>query len=345
MENRYTWLTLIILLGMLLNACNPQAPKPAVTNNKLGTLPPAATDEPTNLLEATATFTPQPTPTATILPSATITPTTEGPQARDTRISDIDQMEQVYISAGEFLMGSNDIEASYTTTMGHDYAETPLHTVYLDGYWFDKYEVTNGQYALCVDAGGCVPPYRFDSETRTRYYDNPEYSNYPVIWVNWYMAQDYCQWVGRRLPTEAEWEKAARGTDGNKYPWGNDFVTDPLADERANWCDINCPRTIANDRWNDAYADTAPVGSYPAGASPYGVMDMAGNVWDWTTTILSLYPYDPNDGREDRDVVADRIWRGGPWSNGIWYLRTTVRHYSPQWYWYVNLGFRCASTE
>jgi len=333
-----TWFTLIILLGVLLSACNSQTPRPAVTAN-----------EPTNPLEPAATSIPQSTnmaePAATVLPSATIVPTTEGPQVGDTRISDIDQMEQVYIPAGEFLMGTNDAEAPTTITIWHDYPEIPQHAIYLDGYWFDKYEVTNGQYALCVDAGGCEPLPSVASETRPSYYDNPEYSNYPVIWVNWYMAQAYCQWAGRILPTEAQWEKAARGTDGNRYPWGNDFLTDPLADERANLCDIDCPRTFANELWNDGFGDTSPVGSYPAGASPYGVMDMSGNVWEWTTTIISLYPYDPNDGREDQEVVEDRIWRGGTYSNGPWYLRTTVRHFSPQWYWNLNLGIRCASIE
>ncbi len=335
---RNAWFALVIIFGMLLSGCNSQT-----------SIPTATTNEPTPLLEATATFTPQPAntiePTATILPSATIVPATEVPQAGEARVSDIDQMEQVYIPAGEFLMGSNDAEAPTTITDWHDYPEIPQHAIYLDGYWFDKYEVTNGQYALCVEAGGCEPLPSFSSETRPSYYDNPEYSNYPVIWVNWYMAQAYCQWSGRRLPSEAEWEKAARGTGGNKYPWGNDFLTDPLANERANWCDKNCPRTFAISGWNDGYADTAPVGSYPAGASPYGVMDMSGNVWEWTTTIISLYPYDPYDGREDQEVVADRIWRGGPYSNGMWYLRATVRHFSPQWYWNLNLGFRCASTE
>lgn len=340
MENKYTWLTLIVLLGMLLSACNSLAPNQAVTNDELSTPPAEATDAPTNPPEATATL------TATILPSATIPPTPVGPQAGDTRISDIDQMEEVYIPAGEFLMGSNGIEAANTTTMGHDYDETPLHTVYLDGFWIDKYEVTNSQYAMCVDAGVCELPKYAESETRSWYFGNPDYSNYPVIWVTWHNSRAYCDWVGRRMPSEAEWEKAARGTEGNKYPWGNEFATDPLANERANFCDTNCLRTIANHAFDDGYADTSPVGSYPAGASPYGVMDMSGNVWEWTTTIVSLYPYDPTDGREDMDVVpAERVWRGGPWSNGLWYLRTTPRHYAPPFYSFVNLGFRCVSTE
>ncbi|MDP3185115.1 MAG: formylglycine-generating enzyme family protein, partial [Anaerolineales bacterium] len=141
--------------------------------------------------------------------------------------------------------------------------------------------------------------------------------------------------------TEAEWEKAARGTDGGKYPWGNE----PLSGERANFCDINCTRSFANYLYNDGYALTAPVGSYPAGASPYGAMDMTGNVWEWTGTLIRPYPYDSADGREDLDASGERAWRGGPWSNGVWWMRSTVRYRSVPTYWWYNLGFRCASSE
>jgi serine/threonine-protein kinase len=250
-------------------------------------------------------------------------------------------MEQVYVPTSEFTMGSTDIEAKIIIEGGRAYPEIPVNTVYLDGYWIDKYEISNVQYALCVEAGVCQVPYLPSSETRKHYYDDPEYANYPVIWVSWYMARTYCEWAGRRLPTEAEWEKAARGPDGRKYPWGND----PVSGERANFCDINCPRNIANPIFDDGYADTSPVGNYPAGASPYGAMDMSGNVWEWTSTIVRDYPYDAIDGRENPDIYAERVWRGGPWSNGYWWMRSSVRYRSIPSYWYVNLGFRCASSE
>jgi serine/threonine-protein kinase len=250
-------------------------------------------------------------------------------------------MLQVYVPAGEFLMGSVDAEAKQTTSGGRAYPEIPQHTVYLDAYWIDKYEVTTAQYALCVAAGACQPPFNTAAYTYANYYGNPEYANYPVIWVSWYMARDYCTWAGRRLPSEAEWEKAARGTDGRKYPWGNE----PVNGERANSCDVSCTRSIANPNYDDGYPDVAPVGSYPAGASPYGALDMAGNVWEWTSTLVQPYPYAAADGREDQQAVGERVWRGGPWSNGFWWLRVTVRYRAVQTYWWYNLGFRCAATE
>jgi len=346
------WSILLLSLGIILNACASQNPAPVSTTESANallltaTIPSVLTDTPT--VEPTATFTPEPTPepTETVIPTATATPTlaeTPTPEAGATRISDIDQMIQIFVPAGEFIMGSDDIEAQTIEGNGRAYPEIPVNTVYVNDYWIDKYEVTNQQYALCVAAGVCDPPYLSKSETRPSYYDNPEYANYPVIYINWYMSKTYCEWTGRRLPTEAEWEKAARGTDGRKYTWGDDKPTGELA----NFCDTNCPRTIANHNFDDGYADTAPVGSYPAGASPYGVMDMAGNVWEWTNTIINPYPYDPDDGRENPDpnLWVERVWRGGPWSNGYWWVRVTVRYRSVPSYWYVNLGFRCASSE
>jgi serine/threonine-protein kinase len=252
-------------------------------------------------------------------------------------------MVQMYVPAGDFIMGAaeTDKDAKHTTAGGRAYPEVPQFTYYLDSYWIDKYEVTNRQYALCVAAGACQPPWVNSSYTYDKYYGNPEFANYPVIWVNWFKARDYCTWAGRRLPTEAEWEKAARGTDGRMYPWGNE----PLDGTRANFCDVNCTRTHAYETINDGYADTAPVGSYPAGASPYGVMDMSGNVWEWVSSLIAPYPYDANDGREDPNSPDERAWRGGPWSNGYWWMRSSVRYRSVNWYqWYV-LGFRCASSK
>ncbi len=328
MRKEIVKLIIVIIFGAILSACNTLKREPALTFTPIRTLPPTATKT------SISTNTPQ----ATVLPTLTAT---QLPTMGSTRISAIDQMVQVYVPAGDFIMGSDD-ENAKRTFEGRSYPEIPVNTVYLDGYWIDKYEVSNSQYKLCVEAGACQPPLDSRSHTRDNYFGNPEYSNYPVIWVSWYKARTYCEWTGRRLPTEAEWEKAARGTDGRKYPWGNE----PLSGERANFCDINCPFDYANELYNDGYADTSPVGNYPAGASPYGVMDMSGNVWEWTGTIIKPYPYDPSDGRENLDAptVDERAWRGGPWKNSAWWMRSTVRYRSVPWYSWETLGFRCASS-
>jgi len=351
MRKYIVWLIMFALVGGFLSACNSQKLKPTITIEPVNTLPTVVnTLVLKNIPEATVTFTPEstimpnlnnppilPTVAATIAPAPIETEPTLG----STRVSEVDQMVQVYVPSGEFIMGSDDPEAKISIEGGRAYPEIPVNTVYLDGYWIDKYEVSNGQYALCVDAGVCRPSYLSSSETRPYYYGDPKYANYPVIWVNWYMARAYCEWAGRRLPTEAEWEKAARGPDAREYPWGDE----PLSGERANFCDINCPRTIANPNFNDGYSDTSPVGNYPTGASPYGVMDMSGNVWEWTGTLIMPYPYDSNDGRENLEVNGERVWRGGPWSNGFWWMRSSVRYRSIPSYWQVNLGFRCASLK
>jgi len=291
-----------------------------------------------------------PEATATVsAPQPTATP--EEPTAGSMRVSDIDGMQQVFVPAGEFIMGWEGTDAT-TEVLPGPFPDFLEHTVYVDSYWIDQHPVTNGQYQRCVDAGACrpckqnnIPPPGID------YFTSSQYADYPVVNVSWYMARDYCAWAGRRLPSEAEWEKAARGTDGRKYPWGNE----PYSEDKANICDKHCPPsvrgTIANPNFDDGYAGPSPVGNYPAGASPYGALDMAGNVWEWTSTAARFYPYDANDGREaeydkaDGEKWPERILRGGPWSNGITYQRSSFRYRAVPIYWNMNMGFRCASSE
>lgn len=172
----------------------------------------------------------------------------------------------MYVPAGEFTMGSDNGDAD----------EKPVHTVPLDAFWIDQTEVTNAMYARCVQAGACNSPGSVGSFTRDGYYGDSEFDNYPVIYVSWNDANAYCSWADRRLPTEAEWEKAARGENALVYPWGNNFDG-----TRVNFCDKNCSFDWADKASDDGYADTATAGSYSNGASPYGALDMAGNVWNW----------------------------------------------------------------
>ncbi len=229
-------------------------------------------------------------------------------------------MTLLYVPAGDFLMGSNDSDALASSD------EKPQHTVYLDAFWIDKTEVTNAMYAKCVSAGACQPPGGNGSNTRNSYYGNSQYDNYSVINVSWNDATAYCQWVGRRLPTEAEWEKAARSTDGRIYPWGN-ASPDP---------------TLLN--FNQNINDTTEVGKYPSSASPYGALDMAGNVREWVAdwydpsyyaNSLAENPTGPSSG--DR-----RVLRGGSWLNPWRDVRGANRYRDVPDIRNYDVGFRCS---
>jgi formylglycine-generating enzyme required for sulfatase activity len=225
-------------------------------------------------------------------------------------------------------MGSNDYDN-----------ERPPHMVYLDAFWIDKYEVTNSVYKKCVDAGKCQPPSTNSSNTRSSYFGNSQYDNYPVINVSWNDATTFCNWAGKRLPTEAEWEKAARGTDGRKYPWG-----DTWDGMRLNSCDKNCPFAWKDNGIDDKYADTAPVGSYPNGASPYGLMDMAGNVWEWVADWYdgSYYKNSPPRNPKNETPGPDHVLRGGSWDNDVNKVRAATRHNGAPDAHGFAYGFRCA---
>ncbi len=255
------------------------------------------------------------------------------------QLSSVDDMQQVYVPAGTFTMGAaiQDKEAIAS--------EKPAHEVYLDAYWIDRTEVTNSQYARCVSAGTCQPPTAFGQERTNSihyewYYGNPQYDDYPVIYVDWDAAQTYCEWAGRRLPTEAEWEKAARGTDQRWYPWGNKNIRSSFV----NLADRSAHYDHSYNLINDGFVDTAPVGNYPKGASPYGAYDMAGNVWEWVEDWYSqtYYSQSPVENPTGPESGTRKVLRGGSYNNSNWSIRTTMRSYLGPLYGYGYVGFRCA---
>lgn len=280
--------------------------------------------------EVPPTTTPSSTsiPINTTIPSVTINPTaTRTPFPTATPKLDIgstmtgnDGMTLLYVPAGEFTMGSE---------TGKD-EEKPIHTIYLDGFWIDQTEVTNRQYALCVTAGQCISPNETDSSLRSIYYGNSEFDEYPVIYVNWNMAKTYCEWAGRRLPTEAEWEKAARGMDERTYPWGED-----ISCNEANY-----------DPKDSCFGDTTIAGNFTSGESPYGVYDMAGNVWEWVSDWYSetYYQDSPLSNPLGPDSGQYRVLRGGSFDSSTSGVRTTNRYRYEPTYTLLSIGFRCASS-
>jgi formylglycine-generating enzyme required for sulfatase activity len=315
---------------------------------KLFTYTPPATIAPTQPIPTTISPTkawtvtiapPTQTVTMTFTPTNTLTPTLGIGSAK---ISTIDGMELLYVPAGKFLMGSD----KSVDPQAYD-NELPQHTVYLDAFWIDQTLVTNAMFTLFIQAIG----YRTDAEKAGwgYVYQNGTWSqvnganwqdpqgsgagiqkieNHPVVQVSWNDANAYCQWAGRRLPTEAEWEKAARGTDGRIYPWGNQAPD----------------TTLANFNMN--VGDTTQVGSYPSGASPYGALDMAGNVWEWVSDWYSntYYQSSPSSNPGGPSSGDYRVLRGGSWGNSGWYVRAADRFGGSPVDGNGYIGFRCAAS-
>jgi formylglycine-generating enzyme required for sulfatase activity len=225
-------------------------------------------------------------------------------------------MKWVVIPAGEFFMGS-DISPD----------EQPIHVVELDNFEIGAYEVTNEQYNQCVKAGVCNPPFNDQ-------YVDLEFLQYPVTDVTWFNASQFCEWTGARLPTEAEWEKAARGLDGRMYPWGN-----------------NLDNTLANFNLN--VGETTPVGFYKRGQSPFGIYNMAGNVSEWVADWYSPDFYgnlflSPTPGPSDPvgpENGTTRVFRGGSWNDDGAFIRSSARHATDPLSTFPSIGFRCARSQ
>jgi eukaryotic-like serine/threonine-protein kinase len=297
--------------------------------------------------QATATQAIVAPPTSTLPPILVPTETVtliSSPTPFPAEISDKNGVSMRFVPAGEFTMGDTSAQAlaecqKYRTDCKQAWFtdEEPPTNVYLDAFYIDTYEVSNLLYRECVDVGACQPPIKISSYTHPSYYGNSEFSNYPVIYVDWNMANAYCAWRGARLPTEAEWEKAARGADGNVYPWGNNFNG-----INANYCDKNCSQSYANKNYDDGYNDVAPIDAYPKGVSVYGVYNLAGNVWEWVSSLYQPYPYSATDGRENLNALGDRVQRGGSWFSYDNNLRSVARSSDKPANATVHVGFRCA---
>jgi formylglycine-generating enzyme required for sulfatase activity len=306
---------------------------PTLTPTSTGT--PTLTPTPTltaTRLPPTAAATPETVvPTTTITTTATPTPTAEITPQAPTAPS-----QMVYVPAGKFLMGSNDdhvLQATEWCGCGKDQFvdELYMHEVYVSAFYIDKYEVTNRQFLAFADAAGYVTDAEKKYEANTwRTAFTPGKEDHPVVWMTWNDASAYCQWAGKRLPTEAEWEKAARGDDARLWPWGNEWDNTRL----------NMKQGMRGT--------TTKVGSFPGGASPYGAMDMGGNTWEWVNDWHS-FTYYQNGVDRDQDPKGpeggeDRVLRGGAFNNGMHDVRCANRHRGGQMGYAPDHGFRCAKS-
>lgn len=235
------------------------------------------------------------------------------------------------IPAGTFIMGSNEQfvlsavrwceeSGSNDPCLRSEYEnELPYHEVTLDAFYMDVTEVTNAHYRVCVEAGDCTPP------ADRRFFDDPQYEDYPVVFVTWHDARKYCEAMDERLPTEAQWERAATGQGWIAFPWGEAW--DP---------------TLANTEEQGGNS-LQPVGQYPGGASPFGILDMSGNAWEWVADWYDpqYYQSSPQHNPLGPPAGSDKVLRGGGFSSHFYYARTTNRGFAPPDSSSIYRGFRC----
>ncbi len=300
-------LAVIFSLPALLGGSERTPAITATTPAALPTLTPAPVTE---------TAVPSPTSTVEIVTEVAATPTLSS------AITDSKGTEMLLVPAGTFKMSCNEGVACVL----------PAHVVNLDAFYIDKYEVTNAQYLECELEQQCAPP------KNPRFYDDKNYRNHPVVFVDWNMAVAYCAWRGARLPTEAEWEKAARGRESFSYPWGNKFDGALL-----NFCDINCENAGADRNSSDGYGNTAPVGSFAGGVSPYGVYDMAGNVAEWIADWYdeNYYAISPSANPLGPESGLYRVLRGGSFLGNRDAVLAYKREFLNPLTAYNYIGFRC----
>ena len=317
---------LLSVLSALLAGCSaaPTATRQPPTVTRYS---PSATRQPPTATRYPPSDTPTDTPAPSLTPTITDTPS---PTPYPAEITDERGIPMVLVPAGEFIMGSDHWSGS----------EKPVHTVYLDAFYIDKYEVTNAAFAEFLNemgnqiegvAGKAHWVEEPDPDLRVHRVDgvwraDPGRENHPINEVTWFGARAFCEWRGAHLPTEAQWEKAARGTDGRTYPWGEQEPTCEMAN------------------FAGCFYDSVPVDSYPEWVSPYGAFNMAGNVHEWTNDwynpdYYANSPYENPPGPESGDY---KIFRGGSWFNGAYRVRTTYRYPKLPVLTYMANGFRCA---
>lgn len=312
----------ILFICLLLSGCvfgPPPAPTPDMGALATQMWVQLSVQQTLQVLQATTTPMPSPTPEPTPTPLwiSTPLPAPADPANYPPVFNPVTGMEVIFIPEGEFLMGSVDTDSNRDAA-----SEEPQHKVYLDAFWMSKTQVTNAMFNACVTTGICK--YSVSQTTNPNYLD-PLFSNHPVVYISWSMAQTYCAWTGGRLPTEAEWEKSARGPGGQRFPWGSELARIKFT---------NAGNEIGN---------TTPVGSFPYGMSYYGALDMGGNVREWVSDWYDpeYFKQSPEMNPQGPETGEKKVLKGASYTDPWVYSRAANRlSHEPDSPGAVR-GFRC----